>query len=167
MIHYCDPTRSREGSVESSIGDLSINLLASVIAGTAVWLFQRARRRRRDARRRRFFGLAGRAECVIVAPRHAASPSPYSVNQLDVAAIVEIATVARECRANVVLKVQGQNVLFDDTLHSATEFCVGGPEANTRMKAHLATFLPGADDGPVRGGGGRVAPACGRRGVHP
>ncbi len=54
--------------MESSIGDLSINLLASVIAGTAVWLFQRARRRRRDARRRRFFGLAGRAECVIVAP---------------------------------------------------------------------------------------------------
>ncbi len=139
--------------MESSIGDLSINLLASVIAGTAVWLFQRARRRRRDARRRRFFGLAGRAECVIVAPRHAASPSPYSVNQLDVAAIVEIATVARECGANVVLKVQGQNVLFDDTLHSATEFCVGGPEANTRMKAHLATFLPGLTMDPYEEAG--------------
>ena len=134
--------------MESNIGDLSINLLASVIAGTAVWLFQRVRRRRRDARRRRFFGLEERAECVIVAPRHAASSSPYSVNQLDVAAIVEITTVARECGANVVLKVQGQNVLFDDTFHSATEFCVGGPEANTRMSAHLETFLPGVSMDP-------------------
>ncbi|WP_420852675.1 hypothetical protein [Saccharomonospora piscinae] len=127
----------------SGIDDLAINLLASVIAGTAVWVFQLVRRRRRQARRRRFFGLEGGAECVIVVPRHAASPSPHSVNQLDVAAVVELAAIARECGAAVVLKVQGQNALFDGDATTATEFCVGGPDANTRMAAHLATFLPG------------------------
>nr|WP_134716188.1 hypothetical protein [Saccharomonospora xinjiangensis] len=132
----------------SSVGDLAINLLASVIAGTAVWLFQRTRLRRRDERRRRFFGLSDRAECVIVTPRHASSPSPHSVNQLDVAAIVELATVARECGADVSLKVQGHSVLFDSGFDSATEFCVGGPDANTRMGAHLATFLPGVSMAP-------------------
>ncbi|EHR62382.1 hypothetical protein [Saccharomonospora cyanea] len=132
----------------SSVGDLVINLLASVIAGTAVWSFQRFRRRRRDERRRRFFGLSTRAECVIVAPRHASSPSPHSVNQLDVAAIVELATVARECGADVALKVQGHSVLFDSAFDSATEFCVGGPEGNRRTGAHLATFVPGASMDP-------------------
>ncbi|MGW9479919.1 hypothetical protein ACWGRK_17280 [Saccharomonospora azurea] len=128
----------------SSVDDLTINLLASVIAGTAVWLFQRLRRRRRDERRKRFFGLSERAKCVIVAPKHASAPTAHSVNRLDVAAIVEIATLARECGADVALKVQGQDVVFDTGFDAATEFCIGGPDGNTRMGAHLATFVPGA-----------------------
>ncbi|WP_197321566.1 hypothetical protein [Saccharomonospora sp. NB11] len=128
----------------SSIDDLTINLLASVIAGTAVWVFQRLRRRRREERRRRFFGLSDRAECVIVAPRHASAPTTHSVHRLDVAAIVEVATLARECGADVALKVQGQGVAFDTEFDTATEFCIGGPDGNARMGAHLATFVPGA-----------------------
>ncbi len=127
----------------SGIGDLAINLAASVIAGLAVWLAGRVRRRRRAARMRRFFGLGPGADCVIVAPRHAGSPSRHSVHQTDVAAMLEVAGIARDCDSRVELRVQGMSPRFDGAFGANTEFCVGGPDANTRTAAHLETFLPG------------------------
>ena len=129
--------------------DLLINLLASVVAGTAVWLTQRALRYRRMARKRAFFGLDEGADCVLTVSRHAASPHENSVHRTDVAALVELATIVRECGARPDLTTESR---LRQGLGRLTEFCVGGPHGNARTAAHLRAIVPGvrfeAADGP-------------------
>ncbi|WP_199511207.1 hypothetical protein [Nucisporomicrobium flavum] len=127
------------------MGDLLINLLASVIAGSAVWLAQFAVRRRRLDRERAFFGLAPGAGALLVASRHFSSPSDDSVHRRDVAALVELATLVRECGARA--DVVGGAELRQE-LGRVTEFCVGGPSANPRAAVHLRTALPGVEYRP-------------------
>jgi len=120
--------------------DLLINLLASIIAGVAVWLVGRLVRYRRLAREQAFFGLTGGAACLLSAPRHFSSPRENSVHRQDVAALVELATVARECGARADLA--GDHELAVE-FGPQTEFCVGGPGANPRTATHLRTILRG------------------------
>jgi hypothetical protein len=117
--------------------DLLINLLASVIAGSAVWLGGRLVRYRRLARERAFFGLDDNGTCLLSVSRHHSSPRENSVHRQDVAALVELATIARECGARADLAVDGETAFGRQT-----EFCVGGPGANPRMSTHLRTILP-------------------------
>jgi hypothetical protein len=123
-----------------TVRDLLVNLLASVVAGTAVWLFQRLRRYRRAARKRAFFGIRPGVVSLLAVSRHASSPSHLSVHRQDVAALVELATIARDCGGRADL------ITTDDApqgVGRVTEFCVGGPSANPRMAAHLRALLPG------------------------
>jgi hypothetical protein len=121
--------------------DLLINLLASVIAGTAVWLAGYVLRRRRLARERAFFGLAEGGSCLLVASRHASSPRENSVHRRDVAALVELATIVRECGARAVGVGEPEPA---GEIGRLTEFCVGGPgDANPRTSTHLRAILPG------------------------
>ena len=120
--------------------DLLINLLASVIAGVAVWLTERALRRRRLARERAFFGLAAGETCLLSVARHHSSPRKASVHRRDVAALVELATLARECGARADLANDGA---LAQGFGRLTEFCVGGPGGNPRTATHLRTILRG------------------------
>jgi hypothetical protein len=133
------------------VGDLLINLLASVIAGTAVWLAGFLLRRRRLSRERAFFGLTEGATCLLVASRHASSPSENSVHRRDVAALVELATIARECGARADRVGEAEPA---GEIGRLTEFCVGGPGiANPRTAVHLRTMLRGvtfADPDPTK-----------------
>ncbi|TCP43455.1 hypothetical protein EV191_12269 [Tamaricihabitans halophyticus] len=131
------------------LGDLAINLIASVIAGTAVFVWQLLRRRRHRQRRRRFFGLDTRRSCVVYMPRHASATSALSVHQRDTAAAVEIASATRECGAEIELILPSPDQRVPQRqLGSDAEFTIGGPEANPRMAAHLETFLPGLSMDP-------------------
>lgn len=120
--------------------DLLINLLASVIAGVAVWLGQRVLRQRRLARERAFFGLAEDGACLLSVARHFSSPQKTSVHRRDVAALVELATLARECGARADLADDG---MLAQGFGRLTEFCVGGPSGNPRTATHLRTILRG------------------------
>ena len=122
------------------MGDLLINLLASVIAGTAVWLAQFGIRRRRLEKERSFFGLTAGATALLVTSRHYSSPSEHSVHRRDVAALVELAALVRECGARTDL-IGGADLRPE--LGRVTEFCVGGPSANPRSAVHLRTSLQG------------------------
>jgi hypothetical protein len=125
--------------------DLLVNLLASVIAGTAVWLAQRLLRYRRLARKQAFFGLTRGGDCLLAVSRHASSPHQLSVHRRDVAALVELATIVRDCGARADL------VAEDDIPRGVgrlTEFCVGGPAGNPRTAAHLRSMLPGVQVDP-------------------
>jgi hypothetical protein len=123
------------------VDDLLINLLASVIAGTAVWLSGFLLRRRRLGRERSFFGLTAGASCLMVVSKHASSPSDLSVHRRDVAALVELATIARECGAHADRVGESQP---SGEIGRLTEFCVGGPsEANPRAVIHLRSILRG------------------------
>lgn len=121
------------------MSDLLINLLASVIAGVAVWLAQRLARYRRLARERAFFGLTGQAACQLSVARHFSSPRRSSVHRRDVAALVELATLARECGARAELASDAE---LTREFGRLTEFCVGGP-SNARTGTHLRTILRG------------------------
>jgi hypothetical protein len=125
---------------DGPVWDLAINLLASAIAGAAVWLTQYALRRRRLQRMRAFFGLPAGAPCVFFVSRHAASPRPNSVHRSDMGALLELAVIARDCGG------LPQIASFEDPPlgpGQLTEFCVGGPIFNPRTESHLRRFLPG------------------------
>ena len=123
------------------MSDLLINLLASVIAGTAVWLAGFVLRRRKLSRERAFFGLTAGASCLLVVSRHASSPRELSVHRRDVAALVELATIARECGARA--DGVGENQPSGE-IGRLTEFCVGGPSgASPRSATHVRTVLRG------------------------
>jgi hypothetical protein len=139
------------------VGDLLINLLASVIAGTAVWLAGFLLRRRKLSRERAFFGLTAGASCLLVVSRHASSPREHSVHRRDVHALVELAAVVRECGARAELVAPDAPT----GLGKMTEFCVGGPETNARAAAHLRAMLPGVAMTTYRQSGGQVAVSVG------
>ena len=122
------------------MNDLLINLLASAAAAALGWLAQWLLRYRRLARKQAFFGLDRGSECVLTMPRHVSSSKENSVHRRDVAAMVELATVAKDCRASVQLLSSDE---VPTTLGRAAEFCVGGPTANDRTAVHLRTMLPG------------------------
>ncbi|TBL44462.1 hypothetical protein EYA84_01780 [Verrucosispora sp. SN26_14.1] len=123
------------------MGDLVINLLASVIAGTAVWLSGFLLRRRKLNRARAFFGLTAGASCLLVVSRHASSPREFSVHRRDVAALVELATIARECGAHADRVGEDQPT---GEIGRLTEFCVGGPGgASPRSVTHVRAILRG------------------------
>jgi hypothetical protein len=122
------------------VRDLLVNLLASLVAGTAVWLGQRLLRYRRLARKQAFFGLRSGTECLLTVARHASSPNELSVHRRDVKALVELAMIARDCGTRAEL------IPEDDPpsgVGRATEFCVGGPTGNPRTAAHLRSILRG------------------------
>jgi hypothetical protein len=135
--------------------DLIVNLLASVIAGVTVWVAGRLVRYQRLAREQAFFGLSGGATGLLSVARHHSSPRENSVHRRDVAALVELATVARECGARVDLASHAD---LDQQLGRQTEFCVGGPDSNPRTATHLRTLLrgvtfPALNAGPIAVGG--------------
>lgn len=121
------------------MNDLAVNLLASAIAGVTVWLSQRLVRVRRLARLRAFVGVAVGSTCTVAVSRHAASTHSMSVHRRDVAAVVEVAMLLRQCGASA-------DVLTSDAdlrgVGETTEFCIGGPSTNPRTAAHLRRFVP-------------------------
>ena len=120
--------------------DLLINLLASIIAGSAVWSAQRLLSYRRINRRRRFFGVRPDEEVLLHVSRHSSSPRPKSVHRDDVAALIELATTIKACGGLPVMMPAGEPA---SDRRRATEFCVGGPSSNPRVAAYLRTTLPG------------------------
>ncbi|MBV1850763.1 hypothetical protein [Catellatospora tritici] len=120
--------------------DLLINLLASVIAGAAVWFAQRLVRYRSVERRRRFFGIRPNEEVHFHVSRHFSSPREKSVHRDDMAALVELAIVTKECGGRPTLVTAVDTAAASRT---GTEFCVGGPAANERTAAYLRSLLPG------------------------
>ena len=125
--------------------DLLVNLLASVLAGTAVWVAQRIAAYRRLARKRAFFGLGPGADCVLAVSRHMASTHQLSVHRRDVAAIVELVIIAKDCGARAELVSEDD---IGQGIGRLTELCIGGPHGNPRTAAHLRAILPGVSVAP-------------------
>lgn len=118
--------------------NIAVGLITSLIGGTAVWAWGRARVSRQQRERAKFFGVSPGDTCRIVAPY--APQAPRTIAKHDLFSIVELAKLVRDLRAD--LDVVGAG----DASYGAgdlTEFCLGGPDANVRMRSHLSRFLPG------------------------
>ncbi len=120
--------------------DIATNLAASVIAGAAVWIAQFLLRYRRVTRQRAFFGVQPHAEVLLSVSRHFSSPQPHSVHRADVATLVELATVVKECGGRPTLVAANE---IRQEAGRVTEYCVGGPSTNPRTAAFLRSVLPG------------------------
>jgi hypothetical protein len=116
------------------------DVISSAITGSAVWLTGRSLRWRRSYRKKIFFGLDDRTDCLMVVPRHASSNSEDSVHRRDAATLLEVSAVIESCGAR-------PEVIFHDQtyqgLDGKVEFCIAGPAANQRTAAHLRSALPG------------------------
>jgi hypothetical protein len=134
------PTACRAAGHHGPVGDLAINLLASVITGAAVWVASWLGRRWRTGRMRAFFGVEAGGAAMLVVGRHAGSPKSLSVHLDDATAVVEMAAAVLLCggRPDVV-----GNERVPSSLGSVPEFCVGGPTTNARTSAHLRMLVPG------------------------
>ena len=138
----------------AGVRDIVVNLVASATAGVAVWLAQRLLTYRRLNRKRAFFGLSADADVWLVVSRHASSPHEQSVHRNDVAALVELTTVVKECGGRARLTGAGEVALG---LGRLTEFCVGGPGTNPRTAVHLRAMLRGVGFEPFEVSGARLA----------
>lgn len=123
----------------SDVRDIAINLAASVIAGAAVWISQFLLRYRRLVRQRAFFGVQPHAEVLLSVSRHFSSPQPHSVHRWDVATLVELATVVKQCGGRPTLVTANE---IRQEAGRVTEYCVGGPTTNPRAAAFLRSALP-------------------------
>jgi hypothetical protein len=125
--------------MSDSAWNVLLNVVASVITGAAVWVGQRWIWRRRLRRRRRFLGLE-RGPALLVVNRHVSAGNDRSVHRADVAALVELSGLLRECGARPEVVYHDQAIAGPG---EGTEFCIGGPDSNARTVAHLRWALPG------------------------
>ncbi|MGW5675965.1 hypothetical protein ACWEV4_12950 [Streptomyces sp. NPDC003860] len=124
--------------MNDDIRNIVLGLVAAGISGSLGWLARTARWRRRLARTQDFFGLPANSQALLVVNREAGHDS--AVRRYDVFALLELSGLIKDCGAQM-------QVIWHDGAHQGvgeqTEFCVGGPASNVRMKAHLRTLLPG------------------------
>ena len=121
------------------MGDLAINLAASVLFGGTLWLLGVLGQYRRQARVRRFFGLGAGDRAAVIVGKDSWGRE-HSVSRGDVATMVEIAVIVKGCDAEPDFRMHYE---AHGGLGEQTEFCVGGATSNTRTEAHLRRFLPG------------------------
>ncbi|WP_405589350.1 hypothetical protein [Streptomyces sp. NBC_01190] len=121
--------------------DLVLALAGLVIGAALGWLVRGWLSGRRLRRKQRFFGLPKDSECLLVVPRDAGARG-WSLARHDAFSMLELSAVIKECGAHA-------EVLAHDTawqgFGARTEFCIGGPQANLRLAAHLRSMLPGVE----------------------
>ncbi|WP_186459522.1 hypothetical protein [Saccharopolyspora dendranthemae] len=137
--------------------NIGLNIIASVITGSVVWLSGRLLRLRGLRRKQAFFGLSSGGECLLVVPRMVSADNERSVHRNDAAAMLDLSSILGECGAK-------PEVIFHDQVYQGLadkpEFCIGGPVANRRTEAHLRSVLPACASGAWRSG--RRSPWAGR-----
>lgn len=123
--------------MDEDLRDIVLGVLATGVSASLGYLARAAVWRRRLRRKQSFFGLPGNSECLLVVNRQAGGSG---VQRHDVFALLELAALIRDCDAHAHIEWHDQSRQgFGDR----TEFCLGGPESNQRMAAHLRTLLPG------------------------
>jgi hypothetical protein len=122
------------------VEQLVLGVGSSAIAGTAVWLGQRAFFTGRRRSRARFLGLTGGwgHSCRLVVGRNPRQTN--SIHEEDVAAMLEISALTRA--VGVEPRILSPSEASADELDHV-EFCLSARDANPRTRAHLERWLPG------------------------
>ncbi|WP_406279053.1 hypothetical protein OHT93_38650 [Streptomyces sp. NBC_00191] len=124
--------------MSSVLTNILIGLITSLITGTSVWLWQRAKSASVGRRKAAFFGISPGQTCLIILNHH--HRSPWTMAHHDIRALLEVATLVDQLGGQITVEaaaeIRGSN-------GDRTEFCIGGPETNQRSAGHLAYHLPG------------------------
>ncbi|OHV40893.1 MULTISPECIES: hypothetical protein [Pseudofrankia] len=130
--------------MSAAVLNIVIGLLTSVISGGAVWAWQRASGARVLRRKALFFGLERGGTCLVILNNK--WDAPGSTSHHDVHAMIEVAVLASEAACPVSVQ---SSTGFRESNGNRTEFCIGGPESNSRTAGHVASQLPGVTVHPV------------------
>ncbi|MFC5909443.1 hypothetical protein [Streptacidiphilus monticola] len=123
------------------VWNVVLGVVSSAVSAVLAWSLQAGLRRRRLNRRRAFFGMPAGSEALVVVPRKAGTgKEDRVVAQRDVYALMELATLIRECGATATVLPHDE---VRQGLGDKTEFCIGGVYANDRSAAHLRWKFPG------------------------
>ncbi|MFE2065035.1 hypothetical protein ACFXDH_22010 [Streptomyces sp. NPDC059467] len=139
--------------MNDDLRNIVLGVVAAGISAALGWLARTYIWRRKLRRKQAFFGLPENSESLLVVNRDPATSEP-AVHRFDVFALLELAALIKDCRANLQMVTQ-DNV--QQGFGERTEFCVGGPGSNRRMLAHMSAMLPGVrvnidpEPGPDRG----------------
>lgn len=120
----------------STIPDLLIGLVTSVITGFSVWFWERFRHTLKLTHKSSFFGARPSENCLVVINHNPRGRDLMS--HWDVETVVEIVKIICEINGEVTIAA------FDKALEPAgdtTEFCVGSPDSNKRTEAHIKNFM--------------------------
>ena len=131
------------GDMSSTIRDLLIGLITSVIAGFSVWFWERFRRKLDLNRKSSFFGTRPNENCLVIINHNPRGRDLLS--HWDVETVVEIVKIICEINGEVLISA------FDKALEPAgeiTEFCVGSPDSNERTEAHIKNFMQNFSNTP-------------------
>ena len=129
------------GAVDANVLNIVLGVVSSALSAALAWAVQSGLRRRRLERKREFFGMPSGSECLVVAPRKAqSSVEERVIAQRDVYAMMELASLIRDCGAEAEVIPAGE---VRQGVGGRAEFCIGGPAANERTAAHLRWKFPG------------------------
>ncbi len=124
--------------MSAALLNIIIGLATSIISGGSVWLWQYAKNARILHRKSIFFGMKPGSTCLIVMTGR--YDNPRAASHDDVQALVEVGTLANEMGCPISVRSSEE---LRESNGNRTEFCIGGPESNSRTRGHLATYLPG------------------------
>lgn len=127
----------------STIRDLLIGLITSVITGFSVWFWERFRRNLDLTRKSSFFGTQPNENCLVIINHNPRGRELLS--HWDVETVVEIVKIIFDINGEVIIAA------FDKALEPAgeiTEFCVGSPDSNERTEAHIKNFMQNFSNTP-------------------
>ncbi|WP_415953736.1 hypothetical protein [Streptomyces sp. KLOTTS4A1] len=127
--------------------------IVAVLAISLGWFARTYLWRRRLRRKQAFFGLPESSESLLVVNRDAGGPD-LMVTRNDVFALLELSAIIKDCGAHA-------QIITHDSAQQGfgerTEFCIGSPNTNRRLAAHMHSLLPGIrvntdpEPGPDRG----------------
>ncbi|MDQ0993851.1 hypothetical protein [Streptomyces sp. V3I7] len=125
--------------MNDDVRNIVLGVIAAGISASLGWLARTYLWRRRLRRKQAFFGLPENSESLLVVNRDPATSEP-AVHRFDVFALLELSALIKECGAHLRMVTQD---MAQQGFGERTEFCVGGPASNRRMKAHMTAMLPG------------------------
>jgi hypothetical protein len=124
-----------------------VGLVTSLVTAAAVWLWQRARGSRVLRRKAALLGVTSGTPVVVAATSTWGDAGTTRLPDLQ--AVVRLAMAVTELGNQVAVRpaaeVRGVN-------REHVELCVGGPTANPRTAAHVASYLPGVTFTPFDAG---------------
>lgn len=129
--------------------NIAIGLITSVVSGICVWLWQRVKTSRRIRRKATFFGIAEGSECLVVINHYPGLR--WMMRHEDIYALVEVVMLVRDLGAQALIAPWDE---VREGVGNRTEFCIGGPGANSRTAGLLASYLPGVTMRPYNAAGG-------------
>ncbi|MFI5638508.1 hypothetical protein ACIA8H_13935 [Streptomyces goshikiensis] len=139
--------------MNDDVRNIVLGVVATAVSGGFGWFARTFLWRRALRRKQAFFGLPTGSDCLFVVSRQMGG-TEGSVHRNDAFALLEISALIKDCGANLqIVSHDGVRQGFGER----AEFCVGGPAANVRTAAHLASMLPGVrvdlttEAGPDRG----------------
>jgi hypothetical protein len=129
-------------TISPALQDLLIGIVTSVITGTAVWLWQKAKYSRLMNRKARFFGLKPKDECLVVLGNYRGQ---NATNHGDIDSMIEIVKVIHRIGCSIRVAPFDKAV---ETPGESSEICIAGPDSNERTKILLDTFFDGVRVNP-------------------